>query len=152
MNIVTSLQGNLKACTRCSHTFEPRRSDQKYCSVKCKKAGSKNSTRGARAVENKVRSRTHYIRAMDLERMVYSVAPSERLGVMQQILTYICVDAGLRNILCDLRLLREPPRMSGRKNIAQAASSYTRKFYGLSIQTYVRRVQAGNEIEGIAIT
>ncbi|WP_425081271.1 hypothetical protein [Ruegeria arenilitoris] len=105
-----------------------------------------------RAVENKERSKVHYARARDLEHMVYSVAPSERLGVMQQLLTYVCVDAGLRNILCDLRLLREPPRMSGRKNIAQAASSYTRKFYGLSIQTYVRRVQAGDEIEGIAIT
>ncbi len=152
MNIVKSLHGNLKACARCSHTFEPRRSDQKYCSVKCKKAGSKNTARGDRALENKRRSRTHYERARDLEQMVYSVAPSERLGGMRHILSYVPVDAGLRNILCDPKLLSEQPRVSGRKNIAQAASRYTRKFYGLSIQTYVQRVQAGDEIEGIRIT
>ncbi len=151
MNVVTSLHGNLKACARCSHTFEPRRSNQKYCSVKCKKAGSKNTTRGDRTLEYKGRSRTHYERTRDLEQMVYSVAPSERLGVMLHILSYISVDAGLRNILCDPKLLRTQPRKSGRKNIAQAASSYTQRFYGLSIQTYVRRVQAGDEIEGIEV-
>lgn len=84
--------------------------------------------------------------------MVYSVAISERLGVMKHILEHAPHDAGLRNILSDPKLLREEPRKSGRKNISQTASAYIRKFFGLSIQTYMQKVMDGEEIEGIEVS
>lgn len=93
----------------------------------------------------------HYSRANDLAEMVYSVAPSERLGVMKHILEFTPHDAGLRRILSDPQLLRQVPRKSGRKNIAQAANAYVQKFFGISIKTYMAKIKAGEEIEGVEI-
>lgn len=93
----------------------------------------------------------HYVRANDLAGMVYSVAPSERLGVMKHILEYIPHDAGLRRILSDPKLLRQVPHKSGRKNIAQAANAYVQKFFGISIKTYMAKIKAGEEIEEVEI-
>lgn len=139
---------NLKSCPKCSQDFSPKRSNQKYCSDACRK----NATRGSRKPENKNRTIHHYARASDLEHMVYSVPPSDRLGMMKHILEYVPHDAGLRNILSDPKLLREEPRKSGRKNISQAASAYTRKFFGLSIQTYMQKTTVGEKIEGIEVS
>lgn len=138
---------NLKSCPKCSQDFTSRRSNQKYCSDACRK----NATRGARKSENKDRNIHHYARAKDLEHMVYSVAPSERLGMMKHILEHAPYDAGLRNILSDPKLLREEPRKSGRKNLAKAANAYTHKFFGLSIQTYLQRAQNQGDIKGIQV-
>lgn len=140
-------RSNLKSCPKCSQDFVPKRSNQKYCSDACRK----NATRGARKTENMNRNIHHYAYATDLENMVYSVTPSERLGVMMHILEHVHHDAGLRNILSDPKLLREEPRKSGRKNIAKAANAYTQKFFGLSIQTYLHRVRNGGTPRGIEV-
>jgi hypothetical protein len=83
--------------------------------------------------------------------MIYSTPPQERLGMMQHILSFIPCDAGLRNILTDLELHKEPPRADNRKNITKAANAYTQKFFGLSIRRYIKAVQAGTMPEGIAV-
>lgn len=85
----------------------------------------------------------HHNRAHDLFHMVYGVAPNQRLGAMKGILDCIPHDAGLRRILSDPTFLKEPPRHNGRKNIANAASAYTQKFFGVSITTYIKQVKAG---------
>lgn len=138
---------NLKSCPKCSQDFAPKRSNQKYCSDPCRK----NATRASRKRENKDRTIRHYERASDLEQMVYSVAPSERLGMMKYILEHVSHDAGLRNILSDPKLHREEPRKSGRKNIARAANAYTQKFFGLSVLTYIQRVRDGIDLKGIEV-
>jgi hypothetical protein len=83
--------------------------------------------------------------------MIYSTPPQERLGVMQHILSFIPNDAGLRNIMTDLELHKEPPSADNRKNIAKAANAYTQKFFGLSIRQYVKAVQSGTMPEGIPV-
>lgn len=138
---------NLKSCPKCSQDFAPKRSNQKYCSDACRK----NATRGSRKPEYKDRTIHHYARARDLEQMVYSVAPSERLGMMKDILEHVSHDAGLRNILNDPKLHREEPRKSGRKNLARAANAYTHKFFGLSVLTYIHRVRDEVDMKGIEV-
>lgn len=138
---------NQKSCPKCNQDFVPRRSNQMYCSETCRK----NATRTSRKSENTARNAHHYARAKDLEQMIYSVAPQERLGAMKYILDHVPNDAGLRNILSDPKLLVEEPRKSGRKNISQAANAYTNKFFGLSIKTYLDRVRFGVEVEGIPL-
>jgi len=83
--------------------------------------------------------------------MIYTTAPSERLGMMKHIISHIPADAGLRNILIDPTLLKEKRRSDGRENIARAANAYVKKFFGVSIQTYVQRVREGAEIEDVEI-
>jgi len=84
--------------------------------------------------------------------MVYSSAPSERLGVMKHILSFIDQDTGLRRILTDPKLLCQEPRADNKKNIAQAASAYTQMFFGVSIKTYIGQARKGtlNENHPIA--
>jgi hypothetical protein len=84
--------------------------------------------------------------------MIYSVPVSERLGVMQHILSHVCTDAGLRRILTDPKLLREPPRGDSRKNIAKAANAHTQKFFGVSIKTYIEQRQEGTVNEAHPVT
>lgn len=127
------------SCPSCALKFVPKRKNQRYCSSPCQKRASRNTARTSRKKENRVRSRGHYERASRLAEMVYSVRPSERLGMMQFILSKTPDDAGLRNILTDPKLLTEPPRGDSRKNIAQAASAYTNKFFRVSIQTYLEK-------------
>lgn len=94
-------------------------------------------------MENTQMNATHYARVHDLTRMIYSVAPNQRLGAMKDILDYIPQDAGLRRILSDPILHKEPPKADGKMNVAKAASEYTKKFFGVSITTYMKRVVAG---------
>lgn len=131
-------------CPSCEEEFDPKRKNQTYCSRPCQKSASHNTARGGRAGENKARSASQYERAGRLAEMLYSVAPTERLGLMKYILSFVSHDAGLRNILTDLQLLKAKPRADSRKNIAQAASAYTFKFFGVSIQTYIRQTRDGS--------
>ncbi|SFR39186.1 hypothetical protein SAMN04488002_1149 [Litoreibacter janthinus] len=85
----------------------------------------------------------HFARATDLSRMIYSAAPFQRLGAMKDILGHVPHDSGLRRILTDPSLLKEPPRPDNRLNIAKAASAYTKKFFGVSIVTYIKQVKEG---------
>ena len=134
-------------CPSCSTIFIPKRTNQSFCSRPCQN----NASRTNRHIENMDLSMHHYSRANDLAEMVYSVAPSERLGVMKHILEYFPHDAGLRRILSDPKLLRRPPHKSGRKNIAQAANAYVQKFFGISIKTYMAKIKAGEEIQEVVI-
>ncbi len=132
------------ACPNCDKEFEPRRKNHTHCSDNCRKKASRNTNRGCRAGENKKRSVFHYERAARLVELLYSVPQSERLGQMKHILSHIDHDAGLRNILTDTALLKAKPWKNGRKNIAQAASAYTIRFFGVSIQTYIKQVREGS--------
>ncbi|SLN14138.1 hypothetical protein PSA7680_00294 [Pseudoruegeria aquimaris] len=142
---------NLKVCPKCNQGFEPRRTNQTYCSRDCQKKASRNTSQGDRSAEYRAMSDAHYSRAEDLFHMVYSAPPCERLGVMKDILEHVPHDAGLRRILCDPQLLRDVPRADGRKNIAKAANSYTQMFFGVSIKTYIREVQSGKDVEGVEV-
>lgn len=117
-------------CQACEVEFTPKRSDQLYCSRCCQR----NASRGNRTIENRERTQNHYERAARLKQMVYSTPTNERLGVMKDILDAIPHDAGLRNILSDPDLLREPPRPDNRMNVAKAAHAYVRMFFGLSVR------------------
>ena len=128
-----------RICPTCTEEFAPRRKNQKFCSRPCQK----NSSREGRTAEYKSRSARHYDRAANLAATLYSCPPSERLGLMKDILTRSETDAALRNILTDLKLLKEPLRADDRKNIAQAASAYTVKFFGVGIQVYIRQAREG---------
>ena len=137
----------LTNCSACELDFTPKRSNQLYCSRGCQM----NASRGNRSAANRERTRNHYERAARLKQMVYSAPPYERLGVMKDILEAIPHDAGLRNILTDPELLREPPRPDNRMNVAKAAHAYVRKFFGLSMRPYIKAVMAGEEPEGIPL-
>lgn len=139
-------------CPACGTSFMRKRSNQAYCSRPCQRKTSRNSARGDRCAENKQRSWKHYDRAARLTEMIYSTPPQERLGMMQHILSFIPHDAGLRNILTDLELHKEPPRADNRKNITKAANAYTQKFFGLTIRRYINAVQAGTEPKSIPLS
>lgn len=139
-------------CPACGTSFTRNRSNQAYCSRPCQRKTSRNSARGHRGAENKQRSRMHYERAARLTEMIYTTPPQDRLGVMRHILSFIPHDAGLRNILTDLELHKEPPRADNRKNITKAANAYTQKFFGLSIKRYINAVQAGKPPESIPLS
>lgn len=134
-------------CLKCSAEFTPKRCGQVYCTRMCQR----HAARGNRTQENTHRSYSHFERSQRLFEMIYSVPPRSRLGVMQHILSFVPMDAGLRNILTDPQLLSEPPRVDGRMNIAKAADAYAKKFMGVSIATYVRKVRAGAELEGVPV-
>lgn len=134
-------------CPKCNLRFEPKRSNQKYCSDQCRK----NAARGNRDIENKKRNSQHFERAKRVRETVYAVAPKHRLGVMRDILQRLPEDGNLRNILTDPALLSESPRADNRMNIAQAASAYTKTFFGVSITTYVRKIRRGEEVQGIPV-
>lgn len=134
-------------CQACEVEFKPKRSNQLYCSRCCQM----NASRGNRSAANRERTQKHYERAARLKQMIYSATPKERLGVMKDILNAIPHDAGLRNILTDPELLREPPRPDNRMNVAKAAHAYVRMFFGLSIQPYIKAVMAGGKPEGIPL-
>ncbi len=139
-------------CPHCASVFTPKRSNQKFCSRRCQLASSRNATRGSRSEENEARKAKHFERSQRLFEMLYLAPPLERLGVMQEILSYVPTDTGLRNILTDPVLLSERPRVDGRMNIAKAASAYTQKFYGISGTTYVRKVRLGDEVDAIEVS
>ncbi|WP_108483396.1 hypothetical protein [Oceaniglobus ichthyenteri] len=138
---------NALVCPRCNAEFEPRRSNQKFCSRSCQK----NATRGKRSQEHQDRSKHHYERSRRLFEMIYKAPPSERLGVMRHILLFVPTDTGLRNILTDPALLSKPRRADHRMNIAKAADAYTKMFFGVSISTYVRKTRNGKQLEGIPV-
>jgi len=138
-------------CPSCSTVFIPKRSNQRYCSRACQRSTSRNAARGNRTNENKHRSWQHYERADRLKEMIYSTPPHERLGMMKHILELIPDDAGLRNILTDPKLHKQPPRGDKRVNVAKAADAYTQKFFGLSIKRYIKAIRAGEEPEGIPL-
>jgi hypothetical protein len=83
--------------------------------------------------------------------MIYAAPPQQRLGVMQRILSFIPTDGGLRNILTDPELHKEPPRADNRMNITKAANAYTQKFFGLSVVSYVKRIRKGEAVEPIEV-
>lgn len=140
--------GTHKLCPKCQTEFTPKRSNQTYCTDACRK----NGTRGSRKAEDWRANEEHQARAHDLFHMIYSAPVSERLGVMQHILSHVPIDAGLRRILTDPKLLREPPRGDGRKNIAKAANAYTKKFFGVSIKTFIAQSREGTLNEAHPVT
>lgn len=139
-------------CPTCDAEFTPRRKNQMYCSDSCRKRKSRHAARGSRSSENARLSYEHYERAQRLEEMIYTTAPQARLGMMKSILSHILHDAGLRRILTDPVLLREPPRADDHKNITKAASAYTKKFFGVSIRTYIEQAKAGTINEEFPVT
>ncbi len=147
MTTLTTTLVELKSCPQCNHIFEPKRSNQKFCSRVCQKAATHNTSRGGRKSENARRNERHYARAKDLAEMIYSAPPIERYGLMKHILSFVDVDSGLRNILRDPSLLKAEPRLDGRMNFAKAANAYTQQQFGVSIKTYLRRVLDGEELE-----
>lgn len=144
--------GALKFCPKCHTEFAPNRSNQTYCSATCQKATSRHSARGTRKAEDFRANEEHKDRAHALTNMIYSVQISERLGIMQHILSHVPSDAGLRRILTDPKLLREPPRGDSRMNIAKAANAYTKKFFGVSIKTFIVQCRAGTLNEAHPVT
>lgn len=146
-------------CPKCETSFSPKRSNQKFCSRTCSKAATRNAARGDRSSGNKAMSAAHYERAKGLAEMVYSVPPQRRLGMMKHILDYVPIDAGLRRILSDPKLLKAHPINDGHlfyrgygKTITQAASAYTQKFFGVGIQTYLKQVREGTLNENHPVT
>lgn len=139
-------------CPKCNSGFTTSRTNQTFCSRPCQKAATQNAARGNRSRENTDRNLRHFERSQRLFEMIYTTPPSERLGAMQHILSFIPVDSGLRNILTDPALLSERHRVDGRKNIAKAADAYTKKFFGVSISTYVRKARAGTEFDCVLVT
>ena len=142
----------LKVCPKCHTAFAAKRSNQTYCSKVCQKTASRNSARGTRKAEDRRANEEHHARAHDLFHMIYSVPVSQRLGVMQHILSHVCTDAGLRRVLTDPKLLREPPRGDGRMNVAKAANAYTKKFFGVSIKTFIEQRREGTLNEAHPVT
>lgn len=142
---------NAMGCPECALQFTPKRSNQHYCSTPCQKKATRNSNRSDRSNENRQRTKRHYERSWRLTEMLYSVPPTERLGEMKRILSYVPVDSGLRNILTDPALLKERPCANGTMNIAKAADAYVRMFFGVSISTYVRKARDGLELEGVEV-
>ncbi len=139
-------------CPGCGTSFEPKRSNQRYCDSACQKKATRNSSRSDRTIENLEAIRLHYDRAIRLAEMLYKVPINERLGVMKDILdsAELPEQANIRRILTDPKLLKAHPRniddkglfLDGRhKTISQAATTYTYKFFGISIQTYLRRLK-----------
>lgn len=131
-------------CPQCATEFQPKRTNQMFCARSCQRVSSRHASRSIRTMENKTVSDHHYDRASRLSEMVYTAAPSERLGVMKHILSVVDHDAGLRRILTDPKLHKAPPRGNNRKTISQAASAYTKKFFGVSIRTYLQQVREGS--------
>lgn len=136
-----SVESNTIACPACGIDFTPMRSNQRYCSRCCQS----HASRGSRERENLQRSAYESERAQRLKEMLYTVPPRERLGVMRDILSYIPSDGSLRNILTRPEFLSDAPFSNGRgqMNIAKAADAYAKKFFGVSIRTYVRMARKG---------
>lgn len=145
-------EAHLLVCPKCAIEFAPKRSNQKFCGRPCAKAATRNASRGNRKAETQGATEQHYERALRLAEMVHSAPPSERFGVMKHILSFVSTDAGLRRILTDPKLLRQSPQRSNKKNIAQAASVYTRMFFGVSIKTYIQQVQDGTVNESYPVS
>lgn len=141
-------------CPVCSEEFQPRRRDQKYCSKKCAKVPSRNTCRSVRTAERKRANMEHYSAALALAAMLYGAPPCERLGVMKEIIDSAASgDSRTRRVLTDLRLLRASPndvhlfhrRAPGAyRTISQAANAYTRKFFGVSIQDFLKQAREGD--------
>ncbi|WP_210880189.1 hypothetical protein [Roseovarius autotrophicus] len=142
----------LQVCPKCQAEFAPKRSNQTYCSTACQKAASRNSARGTRKAEDRRANEEHHARVHALTEMIYAVPVTERLGVMQHILSHVSTDACLRRVLTDPKLLREPPRGDGRMNIAKAANAYTKKFFGVSIKAYIEQTREGTLNETFPVT
>ncbi len=151
MTTSTTTLVDLKSCPQCNLVFGPKRSNQKFCSRVCQKAATHNTSRGSRKSENARRNERHYARAKDLAEMIYSAPPIERYGIMKHILSFVDVDAGLRNILCDPSQLKAEPRLDGRMNFAKAANAYTQQQFGVSIKTFIKRILDGDELELVEI-
>ena len=143
-----------KECLLCNGVFMPNRSNQRYCGKNCQKKASKNAARGTRATENIIMNRNHYHRALDLAEWVYTSPPLERLGVIKEIIMAASQhDSSLRRILTDPKLLRAAPTDShlffrrtprSYKTISQVCNSYVQRFFGISIQTYLKKEELGN--------
>jgi hypothetical protein len=127
-------------CPACGIPFIPGRKNQEYCSRCCQK----NASRGFRHLENFTRDAHEAARAKDLRETLYAAPPSERLGVMKDILDAAYHDGSLRNILTRPELLADRPFSAGRgqTNIAKAADDYCRKFLRMSVRDYIRRVRS----------
>ncbi len=54
-------KASLKACQRCGEEFAPRRSDAKYCSVKCKNTLNNNRYREEEAAHQAIVGEAHQI-------------------------------------------------------------------------------------------
>ena len=134
----------LKTCPKCGAEFSPKRSNQQYCLPSCQKTAARHAARGSREIEYKRTNEKHFERVNRLFEMLYLVPVNERLGVMQYILSHVPSDAGLRRILTNPDLLSSPPRGDGRMNIAKAAHAYTKKFFGVSIKTYIEQARTGS--------
>ena len=131
-------------CPACGIPFIPGRKNQAYCSRCCQKKSSQNANRDLRHLENFSRDELEAARARDLREMLYAAPPSERLGIMKDILDAAYHDGSLRNILTRPELLADRPFSAGRgqTNIAKAADDYCRKFLRMPVRSYIRRVRS----------
>lgn len=127
-------------CPACGIPFVPGRKNQEYCSHYCQK----NASRDFRHLENFARDAHEAARARDLRDMLYTAPPSERLGIMKDILDTAYHDGGVRNILTRPELLADRPFSAGRgqMNIAKAADAHCKKFLQMSVRSYIRHVRS----------
>ena len=128
-------------CPACGNSFTRQRTNQQYCSRCCQQ----NAARTDRFLENILRDEYQSARAADLRAMLYAAPPNERLGIMKDILDAAEHDGSLRNILTWPILLADRMGTAGRgqSNTAKAADAYTKKFFGVSITTYIRGIRRG---------
>lgn len=138
------ITGKQTECPGCGHHFIPGRSNQEYCSRHCQKQSTQNTGRGFRHLENFARDELEAVRARDLREMLYGAPPSQRLGIMKDIIDAAYYDSGLRNILTRPELLSDSPYSAGRghMNIAKAADAYCKRFLQMSVRSYVRHVRS----------
>ncbi len=144
----------LSVCPACNETFNRKRSNQKFCSPKCRKNNyqlrdrKENPKNAQNSPDVKRTNMQQRERASYLAELFYSKPPSERLGFVKELVDAARNgDASLKSILTDPRLLRASPdekRMFHRKapqsyrTISQAANAYCKQFWGASVGPVVR--------------
>lgn len=140
-------------CPNCGKLFAKRRSDQKFCSAKCRKNLHQKNDRSenpknSRFSPEKSRTNLELIgTSLVLTELLYTRAPFERFGLMKEIID--CAREGnsyLRSVLTN-KFLMAPPigeewmyfrhDSSRYLTLPQAAEQYCRYFWGHSVSDVV---------------
>lgn len=145
---------NAVMCPVCSEMFEKKRSNQKYCSTRCRKQRhqvedrNQNPKNSQYSNDVRWRNRRQRQRALELAATLYGMPPAERLGFMKQLIEAARFDdSDLKSIFTDPKLLRASPNepsLFHRKcpgsyqTISQAGNSYCKQFWNASVTEVVR--------------
>lgn len=141
-------------CPVCSENFIKKRSDQKYCTPRCRKQNyqtqdrKKNPKNAQCSPDVKEQNRKQRLRARELAATLFGMPPNERLGFMKKLIDAArSYDAKLRSIFTDPRLLTasyHEPWLFHRKcpasypTISQAANAYCKHFWNASVTEVVK--------------